>query len=205
MRNNKRTGASDMERRSYVFEMRVEERADKKPVMMGHAAVFNEFTDLGWFKERVMPGAFSDSIGVDDVRALFNHDPNYVLGRNKSGTLRMTEDEKGLAIEIDPPDTQFARDLMVSMQRGDITQMSFSFQTIEDAWRYAEGEGERDERDLIKVRLFDVSPVTYPAYEGTDVAVARRDRARGDNAKAATPWRLHNRKKSLSLVEKGGS
>jgi hypothetical protein len=93
------------------------------------------------------------------------------LGRNRAGTLKLSEDERGLKIEIDPPDTQFARDLMVSIERGDISQMSFGFETIKDSWeRSAEGNN-LDIRTLEKVRLWDVSPVTFPFYKETDVAV----------------------------------
>lgn len=160
---------SKMERRAFSFDIEVRADGDG-PRIVGHAAVFNQYTDLGWFQERVLPGAFADSIQADDVRALWNHDPNFVLGRNRSGTLKLYEDERGLAIEIDPPDTQTARDLMTLMKRGDITQMSFGFQTLEDSWSYGEGS-DPDKRDLVKVRLWDVSPVTFPAYTNTDVAV----------------------------------
>lgn len=163
-----------------AFNFNVEVRADKDAKLKGHAAVFDEYADIntwtGSFKERIMRGAFTDSIQVDDVRALFNHDPNYVLGRNKSGTLALMEDEIGLAIEIDPPKTQFASDLMHLIERGDISQMSFAFIVQKDSWTRGE-DNEPDKRDIIKVQLFDVSPVTYPAYEGTDVALASRSKA----------------------------
>lgn len=142
----------------------------------GHAAIFNEWSEtLGGFfpyKERVLPGAFKDSIEKDDIRALFNHNPDYVLGRNKSGTLELKEDEKGLKVIIHPPDTQWARDLLVSIDRGDITQMSFGFIVESDRWGLEDG---MDVRELHKVKLFDVSPVTYPAYPQTDVGVRSMD------------------------------
>jgi uncharacterized protein len=135
----------------------------------GYAAVFNSPTKFGsWFQEQIAPGAFTDAIGRDDVRALFNHDNNLVLGRTKNGTLRLSEDERGLKIEIDPPDTQFARDLLASMERGDVDQMSFGFYVEKEMW---------DEtvtppmRTLLKVSLADVSVVTTPAYEDTEVHV----------------------------------
>jgi HK97 family phage prohead protease len=117
------------------------------------------------FRERVLRGAFADSIASDDIRALFNHDPNFVLGRNKAGTLELGEDDKGLLVKITPPDTQWAKDLLVSIQRGDITQMSFGFIVLQDVWQESEGV---DVRELIKVKLFDVSPVTFPAYSQTE-------------------------------------
>jgi len=161
------------ERRTLHSEFRVEQREDGKKLIRGHAAVFNE-TDLGWFRERIAPGAFSESIGKDDVRALFNHDENFILGRNKAGTLTMREDEQGLYVEIDPPDTQVARDLVTSIERGDISQMSFGFQTIKDSWETEENAA-KDLRTLEKVKLWDVSPVTFPAYQETDVAVRSHD------------------------------
>lgn len=155
---------SKIERRAFTFEM----RADEAPKIVGHAALFNTEADLGFFREVIEPGAFEKSIGKDDVRALFNHDPNFVLGRNTAGTLRLSEDDKGLAIELDPPETQWAKDLMVSMKRGDITQMSFGF--IAKGQRTEKRDGMLY-RIVSEAQLFDVSPVTYPAYKQTDVAV----------------------------------
>ena len=160
------------ERRTVVLDS-IEVRAgtnDAPAKIIGHAAVFNMPAMIGDdFREQIAPGAFTEAITRDDVRALFNHDPNFVLGRNKAGTLRMNEDVKGLAIEIDPPDTQWARDLMVSINRGDISQMSFGFCAESQTWE--EGADGTITRTLNQVKLFDVSPVTYPAYAETDVAV----------------------------------
>jgi uncharacterized protein len=153
-----------------VSELRVK-REDEKRKIVGHAAVFNVMGDGGWFREKIAPGAFASSIQSDDVRALFNHDPNFVLGRNRSGTLKLSEDERGLHIEIEPPDTQVARDLMVSLERGDISQMSFGFEVIKDSWERSTEGNNLDIRTLEKVRLWDVSPVTFPFYKETDVAV----------------------------------
>lgn len=164
-----------IERRSFVLDnLTVETRAEEgsKPKIVGHAAVFNTLSgDLGGFREQIAPGAFTRAIQEDDVRALFNHDPNIILGRNKSGTLQLSEDEKGLRIELDPPDTQAARDLMVLMERGDVTQMSFAFSVRANGQNWGEdGEG-RAIRTLTDLRLYDVSPVVYPAYPETDVAL----------------------------------
>lgn len=152
------------------IEKRGENGAQK---IVGHAAVFDVIGEGGWFREKVAPGAFANTIKQDDVRALFNHDPNYVLGRNTAGTLRMLEDEKGLWIEIDPPDTQFARDLATSISRGDITQMSFGFEILKEERVSGEGK-EQDLFILNEVRLWDVSPVTFPFYKQTDVSVNSR-------------------------------
>ncbi len=160
---------NDVEYRSYeIEELRaIDENGSKK--IRGHAAVFNKLSqDLGGFKEKIAPGAFRTAIQEDDVFALWNHDPNFVLGRNKAGTLQLHEDSKGLAIEIDPPDTQVARDLMVSIERGDVSSMSFGFITVADEWEHKKNNSIRTVKEA---RLFDVSPVTYPAYTQTDVAV----------------------------------
>lgn len=189
-----------MEKETRTFMFDIELRDDDTPTITGHAAMFNQETDIGgMFREKIKKGAFSESIGKDDVRALFNHDPNFVLGRNKAGTLKMVEDRKGLAIEISPPDTQQARDLMVSMRRGDISQMSFGFQVQEESWRMGE-DGESDVRTLKKVRLFDVSPVTFPAYEGTDVAVRSHVAWQKENKEAR--GRNKNLARKLNLKEK---
>ena len=191
-----------MEKRTFDIDMRMEQREDGKRTMVGHAAVFNTETDLGrGIRERVAPGAFADSILEDDVRALFNHDANYVLGRNKAGTLTMREDEKGLAVEIDPPDTQFARDLTVSMERGDISQMSFAFEVIRQSWEETE---KYDLRTLEKVKLWDVSPVTYPAYPQTDIAVNCRDAWKLENKQPEPydPWREHIERDKIDLTFK---
>jgi len=163
----------EMERRTVTMtELRVQSDDENVKTIEGHAAVFNQWSEpLGVYfpyKERVLPGAFKDSIGKDDIRALFNHNPDYVLGRNKSRTLSLEEDDKGLKVVIHPPDTQWARDLLTSIKRGDINQMSFGFVVESDRWGLEDGE---DVRELQKVKLFDVSPVTYPAYPQTDVGV----------------------------------
>lgn len=155
-----------------MAELRIN-RSDGQPnIIEGHAAVFDSWSEtLGGifpFKEKVRSGAFKDSLEKDDIKALFNHDPNYVLGRNKAGTLELAEDEKGLLVRIKPPDTQWARDLSVSIERGDINQMSFGFVVEEDDWRSENGV---DIRELRKVKLYDVSPVTFPAYAQTDVGI----------------------------------
>lgn len=158
--------AKSIERRAFAIEFRKND--DKPRQIIGHAAVFDTITDLGWFKERVAKGTFAESIKRDDIRALFNHDPNIVLGRNKAGTLRLSEDETGLAVEIDLPDTQWARDLRVSIERGDVTQMSFGFEVLDASWETVDGE---DVRTLKRVKLWDVSLVTFPAYPTTDASV----------------------------------
>ncbi len=156
--------------------VRIENRADDKRAIVGYGAVYYDGTPATEFKlwsgtvERIMPGAFDRAVKEDDVRALFNHDPNHLLGRSTAGTLKLSTDETGLRYDIDPPDTQIGRDVMVSLDRKDITGSSFSFSVISETWRDDEAAGIVI-RELNEVRLFDVSPVTYPAYEGANAGV----------------------------------
>ena len=129
--------------------------------------------DLGGFREVIKRGAF-DSVLTNDVRAYFNHDPNYILGRTGAGTLKLSTTEKGLRYVLDVPDTSAGRDLVVSMQRGDITQSSFAFQVEKDSWHTDSSLGEIRTIESVK-RLYDVSPVSLPAYpDADDIAVAQR-------------------------------
>lgn len=152
------------------LEVRVSKEGEP-PKIEGYAAIFNQPSEViadffGTFREYVAEGAFTKTLKDGaDVRALLNHDPNFVLGRSKAGTLRLWEDSRGLGYEVTPPDTQWARDLIATMRRGDIDQSSFGFRTIKDRW--AVGADEVDERWLLEAQLFDVSPVTYPAYPQT--------------------------------------
>ena len=154
-----------------VRSMAVRElRADDDNQIVGYAAVFDANADLGYFEERIKPGAFKRAIKEkQDVRALWNHDPNFVLGRTKSGTLKLSEDKEGLRIKIDPPDTQTARDLVTSIRRGDVDSMSFAFRAVKESW--TERKDELPLRELEDVDLFDISPVTYPAYQETSVGL----------------------------------
>ena len=137
---------------------------------IGYASVFNRLSqNLGGFVERVAQGTFAKTIQEADVRALFNHDADQVLGRSKSGTLRMQEDEKGLRYEIDLPNTQLGRDLAALLERGDISGSSFGFTTISDEW--GETEDGYPLRTLTEVRLRDVSPVTFPAYTSSEASL----------------------------------
>ncbi|KAF0097826.1 MAG: phage protease [Rhodospirillaceae bacterium] len=165
-----------MERESRTFTvtgLKIARREGKAPLLEGHAAIFNSLSeDLGGFREQILPGAFAEAIEKDDVRALFNHDSNFVLGRNVSGTLRLSENVRGLAFEIDLPETPTIRDLVAApIERGDISQMSFGFSVRPGGQDWAKNDEGQVIRSLKKVRLYDVSPVTFPAYRATDVAV----------------------------------
>lgn len=163
----------DREIRSFTLDqIKIEQREDGKRLIRGHAAVFNQLSeDLGGFREQIAPGAFADAIKTDDVRALFNHNADLILGRNLAGTLKLAEDARGLAIELDPPDTQAGRDLIISMERGDVTQMSFGFSVRPNGQNWGKDDSGQVVRTITRVRLYDVSPVVYPAYPQTDVAV----------------------------------
>lgn len=135
----------------------------------GYAAVFNSPTVIaGYFREQVAPGAFSAAIKNCDVRALFNHDANFVIGRNTAKTLQLSEDDKGLLWRASPPPTQWARDLAASIKRGDISGCSFSFIPTVEEWDYS---GAMPLRTVQECDLWDVSAVTYPAYDDTTVAL----------------------------------
>ena len=159
-----------MERRLFdLTELRADTSGDA-PEIVGYAAVFNVLSNEMWgFREKIAPGAFAASVAEDDIRALWQHDTAHVLGRTKSGTLRLVEDEVGLQVRISPPDTQVGRDALALIARGDVDQMSFGFRTLDDEWE--EKADGMLVRTLKKVKLYEVSPVTFPAYSSTTVGV----------------------------------
>lgn len=154
-----------------------------KTLISGYASVFynasNPDTQYQLWDdvyERVMPGAFDRALaGGQDVRGLFNHDSNYVLGRSTAGTMRLVVDEIGLRYDIDPPDTQAGRDVVESLKRGDITGSSFAFLIPHGGQRWIEAEGGVDVREITDVDLFDVGPVTFPAYRATTAGLRAED------------------------------
>lgn len=154
----------------------------RMPKIVGHAAVYSQWSqDLGGFKERVMPGAFVKAMNGGDIRALFNHDPNFLLGRTVADTLVLADEKKGLHFEASPPDTQTIRDLVIAPMTprnggttADLNQCSFAFLPVEDEWRAPKLTDGLYERDLHEVQLFDVSAVTFPAYDQTDVGLRSR-------------------------------
>lgn len=172
-----------MERRmvdAHLTQLAMQARDGAEPKIAGYAAVFydgsseTEFEFFG-MHERIMRSAFNNAIGRDDVRALFNHDSNYVLGRTASGTLKLSVDEIGLRYEIDPPD--HAASLVESIERGDITGSSFAFTVRKQ--RMVD-EGGKQVREIHDLDLFDVGPVAFPAYSGTAVGI----RSLGDTSEA---------------------
>jgi HK97 family phage prohead protease len=168
------------ERRFLKISSEVEVRAtekENKRFLEGYAAVFNQRSEnLGCFYEYVRPNAFNKTLQEADIRALFNHNADKILGRNKAGTLKMGTDSRGLEYKVELPNTSVGSDVWESVKRGDITQNSFGFRTIKDNW-FTEDMRLDDEnlikincRELLEVQLFDISPVTYPAYPQTSVS-----------------------------------
>jgi uncharacterized protein len=149
-------------------------RAKKKRlVLSGHAAVFGEPSEpFPWGRQLIAPGAFSGSLRQDDVRCLWNHNSNIVLGRTRSGTLELAEDVMGLAFELRVPDTQLVRDMVVApIERGDVQGCSFACDVLEKRWHT---RGGIDYQTLTAVRLIEISPVTFPAFPQTDVSLNAR-------------------------------
>lgn len=164
---------NDREMRCYSGEVRAEQQSDQPTRIIGYGSVFNSRSEPLWgFREIIKPGAFDDVLS-NDVRGLFNHDPNFILGRSASGTLALSVDERGLQYNITAPDTQMIRDLVIApMLRGDISQSSFAFQVARDGDNWYEDEEGIVIREINKFsRLYDVSPVTYPAYQDADSGV----------------------------------
>lgn len=172
---------SDQERRGLTDSVEFREGANGGGTISGYAALFNQETVIGGvygFREQIAPGAFDDAVGRDDVRALFNHDPNFLLGRTKSGTLRLKVDKKGLRYDVDLPDTAQARDIRELILRGDVSGSSFGFVVHGEEWDETPLKvGKLPLRTLTKLELFDVSPVTYPAYPQTSVSARSKAQA----------------------------
>jgi Escherichia/Staphylococcus phage prohead protease len=160
----------EYERRSYSCELRAAD--NKELVFEGIASPFNSRSyDLGGFTEIVKPGAFRTSLeNQDDVRALIDHDSRLVMARTKSGTLDLLETDEGLAVTIRPANTSYVRDIAEVVRRGDVDQMSIGFFIEREEWDF-DDETERVTRTIFEVQLFDVSIVTYPAFEETLVAL----------------------------------
>lgn len=165
-----------IERRLYDSEVDTRTAGENRRLIVGYAYKFNARSqNLGGFREEILPGAGAESILRDDVRALVNHDANRILGRNRAGTLRLSEDSTGLEYEIDADERQsYVRDLLVALERGDVTQSSFGFRVAPDGEDWVQDEDEFPLRRIRRMSLFDVSPVTYPAYLSTEATVSRR-------------------------------
>ena len=166
-----------------VTEFRAEKDGEKN-FITGYAAVYDQPTDkVGMgpnVREVIKPGAFTRALKEkQDVRVLFNHDPSAILGRTTAGTATLSEDKKGLKFRCEMPNTTTGRDVMESIKRGDIGECSFGFRAVKQAWVSSPAPEDKNStimtRELHDVDLSDVSPVTYPAYDGTNVDSARAE------------------------------
>jgi len=161
------------EKRSTSIPPTVEERDDGPPRITGLGAVFYDKSDPGTeyklfddFVERIMPGAFDRAVEEDDIRSMFNHDPNILLGRKLSGTLEVAIEDRGLRYTATPSNAR--QSVVEDVRRGDVSGSSFMFQVTEVTWR------EVDDlliREIEGVELFEVGPVVFPAYTGTTAEV----------------------------------
>jgi HK97 family phage prohead protease len=170
-----------MERRFTTQPVSIIKRAEGDPPKIGgYAAVYYDGTEATEYElwdyageravERIMPGAFSQAMSrPDDCRCLFNHDPNMVLGRTAAGTTALAIDGKGLQYETTPGDTMCAKDVQEHLRRKDVTGSSFSFAVDEERWTETKQPDGKwfSVREILSVTLYDVGPVTFPAYETT--------------------------------------
>ena len=212
---------SNVERRFFHTEARATKGEDGRMVIGGYGAVFNEYTNLGWYAEVIMPGFFDD-IKDDRCACLFNHEPSQVLGRKKNGTMKLKVDEKGLDYEATLPSHR--SDVYELVDGGYVYESSFAFTTLKSTWAevdrslLADKLSEPDLNELsyggkVWVRqlekgkeLFDASPVTYGAYEGTstDTRIARRsfESWKAEQKPPVTPEKLDPEKSyRLRIVE----
>ena len=143
----------------------IELRAAAGRRLEGYVATFGTPAAIGAFTETIAPGAFRASLAAGrDILALMDHDPTRLLARTSAGTLRLTEDARGLRFELDVPDTSLGRDVLVQAERRDLGGMSFGFRVKDEAWPA------RDRRELRAVELVEVSIVAaFPAYAGTSI------------------------------------
>lgn len=168
----------DFDRRTVKCEFEIRATPTGGAMVRGHGAVYDTLSqNLGGFVETITPAAFTKTLGDNpDVRALWNHDALYPLGRTRAGTLHLYSDSIGLGYEISMPDTTYARDLLVSMERGDISQSSFAFRVVPggEEWDYTPDGFPMRILSALNLHNGDVSPVTYPAYPQADVGITAR-------------------------------
>jgi HK97 family phage prohead protease len=208
------TGVSLEQRFATIEGLEVRAKGEKPATILGHAALFDtKSVYMMGFRETIEKGAFAESL-TGDIRALWQHDTARVLGRTKAGTLRLWEDDQGLAFELNPPDTQDGRDAVTLIERGDVDQMSFGFNVPSGGDSWSEDEDGIPLRSLRAVSLMEISPVTWAAYPQTGVGVMRnapqwvqRALTQGvdDSSKAIDDARarLSLMLKRINLIQKG--
>lgn len=151
----------------------------------GYAAVYGVWADMGWMKEQIVAGAFRSALEDSDIRALFNHNRDQILAREKSKTLTVWEDTKGLGFRFDIPESR--NDILEAIERGDVDECSFAFRVKAQRWVWTE-EGEPDERYIEEFRAVqDISLVTFPAYDNTSVALRSKKEYRAKQEKENKP------------------
>lgn len=167
-----------LEKRNIVTQVGLEKREDGTEVIVGYPIVFNKRSVKLWdFYEVVNPRALDDTLKDSDVRAFYSHDSAQVLGREKNDSLTLKTDKKGLKMELVPPDTTLGRDVTELIRRGDVDGMSFGFIATDERW-YKDGDDEV--RELLGIDLHEVSPVSFPAYPDTTIALRGRDKFRDE-------------------------
>lgn len=212
-----------IERRTVTAPVELRDAGDGKWQIAGHGFLYNSWSeDLGGFKEQITPGAADDVMASNpDIRGLFNHDPNLVLGRTAAGTMSVSLDAMGCRYLIDPPDTSYANDLRSLLARGDVSNSSFAFRIGAGGSTWTEDpESDLLLRSIVKFSgLYDMSPVTYPAYPTTtsgltvgfsssaltgerdgDGPAGERTDGNGSGQQAdAVPWRLKAVQRRMAL------
>jgi len=169
--------------------------------IVGYAAIFGKPSEDMGFIETIRKGAFKKAISKSDARALYNHDTDTLpLGRQSAGTLILREDETGLFYEIIPPDTQSARDLMTSIDRGDVKESSYGFTVAIDQWDFSDPKTTR--REIIEIEeVYDVSPVVFAAFTDPPVALRKREEYRKNPPPAGGEDRAEDYKMNVLLSE----
>lgn len=163
---------------------------DNGPIRVaGYAAVFNQETNIGgYFTETIAPGAFTSALDRgDDVVLLVNHD-GLPLARTRSGTLKLTQDDRGLYIEseLDPSDPD-VRAIVPKMKRGDLDKMSFAFIPTRQTW---DESGDMPKRMIEDLQLYDVAIVTTPAYDGTEIGLRALEKHRKEQSTGQAARRM---------------
>jgi HK97 family phage prohead protease len=189
---------------SVRLEVRAASEGETGRSASGYAALFNNETDIGgYWREKIAPGAFAKSLAARDVVALHSHDTGRVVGRKDAGTLTLSEDDTGLAFENALPDTSDGRDLVVSIDRGDIPGMSFGFVTRKQEW---DETVEPPLRTIIEADLYEITYTAFPAYPDTSVGLRSLEHVRAERRehnKSGAFARIASRRARQAQIERG--